>query len=169
MDVDVDVVGPDEVLVSVVASGVCHADRTMHLGAQPLALPLIPGHEAAGIVEAVGSAKLGSSRFPIDIPLYCQLYLQGRLMLDELISEVIAAPTSTAPSTALTALAASSGSHDVASGSPVRQAGPGHWRGRAIGPAHRRRGRARGAERSRRPKLGVNGPRRMRLGVVPHG
>lgn len=45
---------PDEVLVRTVASGVCHTDRTMQLGANPLPLPLVLGHEASGIVEAVG-------------------------------------------------------------------------------------------------------------------
>jgi S-(hydroxymethyl)glutathione dehydrogenase/alcohol dehydrogenase len=45
---------PNEVRVRVVASGVCHTDRTMQLGANPLPLPLLLGHEASGIVEAVG-------------------------------------------------------------------------------------------------------------------
>ena len=47
---------PDEVLIRTVASGVCHTDRTMQQGAQPLGLPLVLGHEASGVVEAVGSA-----------------------------------------------------------------------------------------------------------------
>ncbi|GAA3981275.1 Zn-dependent alcohol dehydrogenase [Thermobifida alba] len=55
-DVTVSEPAPDEVLVRVVASGVCHTDRTMQLGANDLPLPLILGHEAAGIVERVGSA-----------------------------------------------------------------------------------------------------------------
>jgi S-(hydroxymethyl)glutathione dehydrogenase/alcohol dehydrogenase len=46
---------PDEVLVRTVASGVCHTDRTMQQGANPLPLPLVLGHEVSGIVEAVGS------------------------------------------------------------------------------------------------------------------
>ncbi|MGY2872931.1 Zn-dependent alcohol dehydrogenase [Marmoricola sp. URHA0025 HA25] len=33
--------------------------------------------------------KMGSTRPRIDIPLYCQLYLDGRLMLDELLSETV--------------------------------------------------------------------------------
>jgi len=44
-----------EVVIRVQASGVCHTDRTMHLGANPLPLPLVLGHEVAGIVESVGS------------------------------------------------------------------------------------------------------------------
>jgi S-(hydroxymethyl)glutathione dehydrogenase/alcohol dehydrogenase len=47
---------PDEVLVRVVASGICHSDRTVHLGAQDRPLPLVLGHEASGVVERVGSA-----------------------------------------------------------------------------------------------------------------
>lgn len=53
-DVTMSLPEPDEVLVRVVASGVCHTDRTMQLGANPLPLPLLLGHEVAGIVEAVG-------------------------------------------------------------------------------------------------------------------
>lgn len=53
-DVSVAAPGPDEVLVRTVASGVCHTDRTMQLGANPLPLPLVLGHEVAGLVEAVG-------------------------------------------------------------------------------------------------------------------
>lgn len=33
--------------------------------------------------------KMGGTRFREDIPLYCRLYLDGRLMLDELLSDVI--------------------------------------------------------------------------------
>src|SRR3954451_23207806 len=53
-DVEVSGPAPDEVLVRTVASGVCHTDRTMQLGANPLPLPLVLGHEAGGGVEAVG-------------------------------------------------------------------------------------------------------------------
>ncbi|MFV0459262.1 MAG: Zn-dependent alcohol dehydrogenase [Actinomycetales bacterium] len=55
-DVDLDAPAPDEVLVRVTASGVCHTDRSMQLGANPLPLPLVLGHEVAGIVERTGSA-----------------------------------------------------------------------------------------------------------------
>jgi S-(hydroxymethyl)glutathione dehydrogenase/alcohol dehydrogenase len=55
-DVRVSDPAPDEVMIRTVASGLCHTDRTMQEGAQQLELPLILGHEAAGVVEAVGSA-----------------------------------------------------------------------------------------------------------------
>ena len=43
-----------EVLVHTVASGVCHSDLHFIEGLYPFAAPAILGHEAAGIVEAVG-------------------------------------------------------------------------------------------------------------------
>ena len=46
--------GPHEVLIRTVACGVCRSDLHFVDGAYPTALPAIPGHEAAGIVEAVG-------------------------------------------------------------------------------------------------------------------
>jgi S-(hydroxymethyl)glutathione dehydrogenase/alcohol dehydrogenase len=55
-DVDVSPVAPDEVLVRTVASGVCHTDRTLQQTGVALGAPLLLGHEAAGIVEQVGSA-----------------------------------------------------------------------------------------------------------------
>jgi S-(hydroxymethyl)glutathione dehydrogenase/alcohol dehydrogenase len=46
----------DEVLVRTVACGVCHSDRTVQTpGRWPLSKPLVLGHEAAGVVEQVGS------------------------------------------------------------------------------------------------------------------
>src|SRR5207237_4704643 len=43
-----------EVLVRTVASGVCHSDLHFIDGYYPFPTPAILGHEAAGIVEAVG-------------------------------------------------------------------------------------------------------------------
>jgi S-(hydroxymethyl)glutathione dehydrogenase/alcohol dehydrogenase len=51
--------GPREVLVRTVASGVCHSDVHMAEGSFPSAVPIILGHEAAGIVEQVGSSVRG--------------------------------------------------------------------------------------------------------------
>jgi S-(hydroxymethyl)mycothiol dehydrogenase len=45
--------GPGEVLVKVLASGVCHTDLHFQLGSIGT-LPVLMGHEGAGIVEAVG-------------------------------------------------------------------------------------------------------------------
>lgn len=47
--------GPHEVLIRTAACGLCHSDLHFIEGTYPHPLPAIPGHEAAGIVEAVGS------------------------------------------------------------------------------------------------------------------
>ena len=47
----------DEVLVRIVASGICHTDIGMHQGGGPD--PVVLGHEGAGIVEGVGKAVSG--------------------------------------------------------------------------------------------------------------
>ena len=44
-----------EVLIRTAACGLCHSDLHFIEGTYPHALPAVPGHEAAGIVEAVGS------------------------------------------------------------------------------------------------------------------
>lgn len=44
-----------EVLVRIAASGLCHSDFHFANGDLPRPMPLILGHEAAGIVEAIGS------------------------------------------------------------------------------------------------------------------
>jgi aryl-alcohol dehydrogenase/geraniol dehydrogenase (NAD+) len=56
----VDVAAPrdDEVLVRMVATGVCHTDIVCR-DAFPVPMPIVLGHEGAGIVEAVG-AKVSS-------------------------------------------------------------------------------------------------------------
>jgi|TARA_R100001244_G_scaffold71741_2_gene57985 S-(hydroxymethyl)glutathione dehydrogenase/alcohol dehydrogenase len=47
--------GPHEVLIRTAACGLCHSDLHFIDGTYPHPLPAIPGHEAAGIVEAIGS------------------------------------------------------------------------------------------------------------------
>ncbi len=55
-DVRLDDPAPDEVLVRVVASGVCHSDLNVAVGNLPASpRPQILGHEVAGVVERVGS------------------------------------------------------------------------------------------------------------------
>ncbi|HYT40322.1 MAG TPA: NDMA-dependent alcohol dehydrogenase [Acidimicrobiia bacterium] len=56
-EVDLDEPKANEVLVKIVAAGLCHSDDHMCTGDMPsMKLPLAGGHEGAGIVEAVGSA-----------------------------------------------------------------------------------------------------------------
>ena len=54
-DVDIDNPGPHEVIVKVVSSGVCHSDLHFVDGLYPFPAPGILGHEAAGLIEEVGS------------------------------------------------------------------------------------------------------------------
>ena len=44
-----------EVLVKLAASGMCHSDEHLVTGDLPFELPIIGGHEGAGVVEKVGS------------------------------------------------------------------------------------------------------------------
>ncbi len=44
----------DEVLVKMAATGLCHSDEHSVTGDMPTGLPVIGGHEGAGVVEAVG-------------------------------------------------------------------------------------------------------------------
>ena len=71
----VDVQGPKagEVLVRIVATGVCHTDAYTLSGADPEgAFPVILGHEGGGIVEEVGegvtSLKVGDHVIPLYTP-----------------------------------------------------------------------------------------------------
>ena len=46
--------GPGEVLVRVKAAGLCHSDLSVIDGNRPRPLPMVLGHEMAGVVEALG-------------------------------------------------------------------------------------------------------------------
>jgi alcohol dehydrogenase len=52
--VTLDPPGPGEVLVEIKAAGLCHSDLSVINGDRPRPLPMAIGHEAAGLVEAVG-------------------------------------------------------------------------------------------------------------------
>ena len=54
-DLQISKPGPHEVLIRTAACGLCHSDLHFIEGSYPHPLPAVPGHEAAGIVEAVGS------------------------------------------------------------------------------------------------------------------
>ena len=58
-DVELDNPHAGEVLVRMVASGVCHTDLSMVNGTLPITLPAVLGHEGAGIVEEVGEGVGG--------------------------------------------------------------------------------------------------------------
>lgn len=54
-DVQVDDPGPGEVRVQLRAAGLCHSDVSVIDGTIPYPVPVVLGHEGAGIVEAVGA------------------------------------------------------------------------------------------------------------------
>jgi Zn-dependent alcohol dehydrogenase len=47
---------PSELLVKIDAAGLCHSDLSVMDGTRPRPLPMALGHEATGVVEAVGDA-----------------------------------------------------------------------------------------------------------------
>jgi alcohol dehydrogenase len=52
--VTLDPPGPGEVRVAIKAAGLCHSDLSVINGDRPRPLPMALGHEAAGVVEALG-------------------------------------------------------------------------------------------------------------------
>jgi NDMA-dependent alcohol dehydrogenase len=54
-EIELDPPGPGEVLVKLAASGLCHSDEHLVTGDLPFALPIIGGHEGAGVVQEVGT------------------------------------------------------------------------------------------------------------------
>lgn len=91
---DVDLMPPQkgEVLVRIVASGVCHTDAYTLSGADPEGVfPTILGHEGGGVVEAVGEGVSSVAVGDHVIPLYtpecrqCQFCLSGKTNLCQAI------------------------------------------------------------------------------------
>ncbi len=87
---EVDLAGPKagEVMVRIVATGVCHTDAFTLSGADPEGLfPVILGHEGGGIVEEVGpgvnSVKAGDHVIPLYTPECgeCEYCLSGKTNL----------------------------------------------------------------------------------------
>jgi S-(hydroxymethyl)glutathione dehydrogenase / alcohol dehydrogenase len=71
--VEVDVAAPQagEVLVRIIATGVCHTDAFTLSGADPEGIfPVILGHEGGGIVEAIGEGVTSVAVGDHVIPLY---------------------------------------------------------------------------------------------------
>jgi aryl-alcohol dehydrogenase len=55
MELDIEDPREDEILVRIVATGVCHTDLVVQAGMLPVPMPVILGHEGAGVVEKIGS------------------------------------------------------------------------------------------------------------------
>ncbi|KRM30452.1 aryl-alcohol dehydrogenase [Agrilactobacillus composti DSM 18527 = JCM 14202] len=54
-DIELAPMGPDDVQVHMVASGICHSDEALRIGDAVIGYPIILGHEGSGIVEKVGA------------------------------------------------------------------------------------------------------------------
>lgn len=91
---EIDVAPPraGEVLVRIVATGVCHTDAFTLSGADPEGLfPVVLGHEGAGVVEALGEGVTSVAVGDHVIPLYtpecrrCRYCLSGKTNLCQAI------------------------------------------------------------------------------------
>jgi S-(hydroxymethyl)glutathione dehydrogenase/alcohol dehydrogenase len=86
-DVELDPPRRDEVLVRLLASGICRSDLSLIDGKWPAPLPMVLGHEGAGVIEAVGDgvdpARVGEPVVLTFTPACgrCRFCLQGRVNL----------------------------------------------------------------------------------------
>jgi S-(hydroxymethyl)glutathione dehydrogenase/alcohol dehydrogenase len=77
----------DEVLVRLCASGICRSDLSLLDGKWPAPLPIVLGHEGAGVIEVVGEgvdpARVGETVVLTFTPACgrCRFCLQGRVNL----------------------------------------------------------------------------------------
>jgi len=53
-EVELTSAGPGEVLIKVAAAGLCHSDLSVINGDRPRPMPMLLGHEVAGVIEEVG-------------------------------------------------------------------------------------------------------------------
>jgi 2-desacetyl-2-hydroxyethyl bacteriochlorophyllide A dehydrogenase len=79
------VAGPGEVLVQVAATALCHTDLEIWMGRHPnVRYPVVPGHEATGVVEGVGPGvtRVGVGRRVLINPIIacgaCEACARGR-------------------------------------------------------------------------------------------
>lgn len=73
LDVELDEPREDEILVRILATGICHTDMNALSGRLPVTMPIVLGHEGSGRVVAVGSRVMSVA--PGDkvviVPDYC--------------------------------------------------------------------------------------------------
>jgi S-(hydroxymethyl)glutathione dehydrogenase / alcohol dehydrogenase len=83
-DVELDAPKENEVLVRVAASGICRSDLSFVEGKWPIPLPIVLGHEGAGVIEAVGhgvaKSRIGEHVVLTFVPgcAECRACLEGR-------------------------------------------------------------------------------------------
>jgi alcohol dehydrogenase len=88
-EIDLDPPGHGEVLVKIGAAGLCHSDLSVINGDRPRPMPMALGHEAAGIVEALGEGvtdlKRGDHVVMVFVPScgHCPPCSEGRPALCE--------------------------------------------------------------------------------------
>jgi alcohol dehydrogenase len=70
--------GPGEVLVEIAAAGLCHSDLSVINGTRPWPIPLVLGHEAAGVVREAGAGVTDLK--PGDHVVFSFLPVCGRCM-----------------------------------------------------------------------------------------
>src|SRR5580704_13698448 len=87
--VELDPPGRGEVLVKIGAAGLCHSDLSVINGDRPRPAPMVLGHEAAGVVEALGPGvddlAVGDAVVSVFVPScgHCQPCARGRPALCE--------------------------------------------------------------------------------------
>ena len=59
VEVDLAPPGTGEVLIKIESAGICHSDLSVVNGTRPRPLPLILGHESAGVVVELGAGVKG--------------------------------------------------------------------------------------------------------------
>lgn len=88
-ELELDPPGDHEVLIQIKAAGLCHSDLSVIDGNRPRPVPMALGHEAAGIVKAVGSGvrdlKEGDHVVAVFVPScgHCSPCAEGRPALCE--------------------------------------------------------------------------------------
>ncbi|MEI6158345.1 MAG: alcohol dehydrogenase catalytic domain-containing protein, partial [Roseococcus sp.] len=76
--------GPGEVLIEIAAAGLCHSDLSTIENQRPRPLPIIIGHEGAGIVRALGEGVTGLKERDHVVALFvtscgeCRYCVRGR-------------------------------------------------------------------------------------------
>lgn len=87
--VTLDPPGPGELLIRVRAAGLCHSDLSVINGDRPRVMPMVLGHEAVGVVEALGPGvddlQVGDHVVTVFMPScgHCSPCAEGRPALCE--------------------------------------------------------------------------------------
>jgi alcohol dehydrogenase len=72
VELELDPPGPGEMLVKIRAAGLCHSDLSVIDGNRPRVMPMVLGHEAVGVIEALGpgvaNLKLGDHVVTVFVP-----------------------------------------------------------------------------------------------------